>query len=161
MADKKITAMDVESAPAAADLAHLVTDIATNATNKKITLAHLYNRVPTFLGFSDTGIQTTDTGATGALTITGGLVLIRTGTDATAPAPANGTVGQFATFVFDIDGGGVAVITPATLSGGTSVTLTDVGDSVSMVYTATRGWVVINEASGVAPVTNVLILTKA
>jgi hypothetical protein len=30
-----------------------------------------------------------------------------------------------------------------------------------MVYTATRGWVVINEASGSAPVSTSLILTKA
>ena len=160
MADKKVSALTASTAPAVADLVHVITDVATTPTNKKMTLANVYNKNPSFYGFSGTGIQAY-TGATAAFTVTGGLVLVTTGTTAVTPAPANGVAGQKVTFVFDVDGGGNAIVTPETLNGGTSITLTDVGDSFTMVATATRGWVVTQEASGVAPVSTTLVLTKA
>mgnify|MGYP003656115204 CR=1 FL=1 len=127
MADKKITALTATTAGLVADLAHIVTDVATNPTNKKITLLNFFNKVPTFIGFAGTGIQAYTS----------------------------------ATFVHDVAGGGASIITPGTLSGGASVSLTDVGDSVSMVFTTTRGWVITGMASGVAPVSTSLILTMA
>ena len=160
MADKKITALAATTAPLVADLAHIVTDVATNPTNKKVTLLNFFNKVPTFLGFSGTGIQAY-TSATSAVTFTGGLVLVSTPGTAPTPAPVDGVAGQMVTLVMDVDGGGVSIITPATLSGGASVTFTDVGDSVSMVYTATRGWVITGMASGVAPVSTTRVLTTA
>ena len=160
MADKKITALTATTAGLVADLAHIVTDVATNPTNKKVTLLNFFNKVPTFLGFSGTGIQAY-TSATSAVTATGGLILVTTPGTATTPALANGVAGQMVTFVLDVDGGGNSIITPATLSGGASVTLTDVEDSVSLVFTTTRGWVITGMASGVAPVSTSLILTMA
>jgi hypothetical protein len=160
MADKKITALTATTAGLVADLAHIVTDVATNPTNKKVTLLNFFNKVPTFLGFSGTGIQAY-TSATSAVTATGGLILVTTPCTATTPALADGVAGQMVTFVLDVDGGGNSIITPGTLSGGASVTLTDVGDSVSMVFTTTRGWVITGMASGVAPVSTSLILTMA
>ena len=160
MADKKITALTATTAGLVADLAHIVTDVATNPTNKKITLLNFFNKVPTFIGFAGTGIQAY-TSATSAVTATGGLVLVTTPSTATTPALANGVAGQTVTFVHDVAGGGASIVTPDTLSGGASISLTDVGDSFSMVYTATRGWVVTDESSGVAPVSTSLILTKA
>jgi hypothetical protein len=160
MADKKITALTATTAGLVADLAHIVTDVATNPTNKKITLLNFFNKVPTFLGFAGTGIQAY-TSATSAVTATGGLVLVTTPSTATAPALANGVAGQTVTFVHDVAGGGASIITPDTLSGGASVSLTDVGDSVSLVFTTTRGWVITGMASGVAPVSTSLILTMA
>ena len=160
MADKKITALTATTAGLVADLAHIVTDVATNPTNKKVTLLNFFNKVPTFLGFSGTGIQAY-TSATSAVTATGGLILVTTPGTATTPALANGVAGQMVTFVLDVDGGGNSIITPGTLSGGASVTLTDVGDSVSMVFTTTRGWVITGMASGGAPVSTSLILTMA
>jgi hypothetical protein len=160
MADKKITALTATTDVIVADLAHIVTDVATNPTNKKVTLLNFFNKVPTFLGFSGTGIQAY-TSATSAVTATGGLILVTTPGTATTPALADGVAGQMVTFVLDVDGGGNSIITPGTLSGGASVTLTDVGDSVSMVFTTTRGWVITGMASGVAPVSTSLILTMA
>ena len=160
MADKKITALAATTAPLVADLAHIVTDVATNPTNKKVTLLNFFNKVPTFLGFAGTGIQAY-TSATSAVTFTGGLVLVSTPGTATTPAPVDGVAGQMVTLVMDVDGGGVSIITPATLSGGASVTFTDVGDSVSLVFTATRGWVITGMASGVAPVSTTRVLTTA
>jgi hypothetical protein len=160
MADKKITALTATTAGLVADLAHIVTDVATNPTNKKVTLLNFFNKVPTFLGFSGTGIQAY-TSATSAVTATGGLILVTTPSTATTPALADGVAGQMVTFVHDVAGGGASIITPGTLSGAASVSLTDVGDSVSMVFTTTRGWVITGMASGVAPVSTSLILTMA
>ena len=43
MADKKITALTAATTGASADLAHIITDVATTPTNKKITLANFFN----------------------------------------------------------------------------------------------------------------------
>ena len=160
MADKKITALTATTAGLVADLAHIVTDVATNPTNKKVTLLNFFNKVPTFLGFAGTGIQSY-TSATSALTATGGLILVTTPSTNTTPALANGTPGQMVTLVMDVDNNGLSIITPDTLSGGASVTFTDVGDSVSLIFTATRGWVITGMASGVAPVSTTRVLVTA
>ena len=52
MADKKISALTAETNPEAADLAHIVTDLSTSATNKKITLTNLFNKIPTTIGYN-------------------------------------------------------------------------------------------------------------
>ena len=160
MADKKVSALTAATTLASTDLAHVITSVATTPTNEKVTLANVFNKSPSFYGFSGTGIQAY-TSASSALTVTGGLVLVTTPSTATSPEVADGVAGQTVTFVHDVAGGGASIVTPDTLSGGASISLTDVGDSFSMVYTATRGWVVTDESSGVAPVSTSLILTKA
>jgi hypothetical protein len=160
MADKKVSALTAATTLASADLAHVITSVATTPTNNKVTLLNTFNKVPTFLGFSGTGIQAY-TAATSAVTATGGLILVTTPSTAATPALADGVAGQRVTVVLDVDGGGNAIITPDTLNGGASITLTDVGDAFTAVFTATRGWVVTSEASGVAPVSTSLVLTKA
>mgnify|MGYP000921106513 CR=1 FL=1 len=149
MADKKITALTESTALSTDDLFHVVDSPASSPSNKKISANNVFQKVPTWIGYAGTGIQAY-TSATSALTVTGGLVLVTTGGTATTPALANGTAGQLVTFVLDVDGGGNSVITPATKSGFTAATLTDVGDSATMIYTATRGWVTIAAQSGSA-----------
>ena len=160
MADKKITALTAATALSTDDLFHVVDSPASSPSNKKITVSNVVNKLPSFLGFSGTGIQAY-TSATSTLTATGGLILVTTPGTATTPALANGVAGQMVTFVLDVDGGGNSVITPVTKTGYASVTLTDAGDSVSMIYTTTRGWIVTGMASGVAPVSTSLILTMS
>jgi hypothetical protein len=66
--------------------------------------------------------QLTTTGASQALTL------------------ANGTAGQIKIIVHTVDGGS-AVLTPTTKIGFSTVTFTNVGDSVALIYTAT-GWAI-------------------
>ena len=160
MADKKVSALTAATTTASADLAHVITSVATTPTNNKVTLLNAFNKVPTFLGFSGTGIQAY-TSASSAVTATGGLILVTTPGTATSPELADGAAGQKVIVVLDVDGGGNSIWPPDTLNGGASITLTDVGDSFSAVFTTTRGWVVTDESSGVAPVSTSLILTKA
>lgn len=42
MADKKISALTTATAPASADLVHIVTDMSTSPTNKKITVRNFF-----------------------------------------------------------------------------------------------------------------------
>lgn len=55
---------------------------------------------------------------------------------------ANGVSGQMKVIRLVTDGGGDAVITPANLAGGTTITLNDAGDEVTLVFDGTD-WVVI------------------
>ena len=54
---------------------------------------------------------------------------------------ANGTVGQIKVVVHVVDGGS-AVLTPTTKIGFTTITFTNVGDAVDMIYTS-AGWAII------------------
>ena len=101
------------------------------------------------LVIAGTGIQAY-TSATSSITITGGLVLVTTGSPATVPVVPAGTAGQIVTFVLDVDGGGTSVITPATKTGFATATLSDVGDSVTMIFTTGRGWVAIASVGGLS-----------
>ena len=149
MADKKITALTESTALSTDDLFHVVDSPASSPSNKKISANNVFQKVPSWIGYAGTGIHAY-TSATSALTPTGGLVLVTTGSPGTVPVLPNGTAGQLVTFVLDVDGGGNSVITPTTKSGFTTITLADVGDSCTVIYTTTRGWVAIAAQSGSA-----------
>tara|TARA_R100000231_G_C5323343_1_gene164080 strand:- start:1013 stop:1498 length:486 start_codon:yes stop_codon:yes gene_type:complete len=149
MADKKITALTESTALSTDDLFHVVDSPSSSPSNKKISANNVFQKAPTFLGYSGTGIQSY-TAATESLTVTGGLVLVTSGSGATNTTIADGVAGQTVHFVFDVDGGGIPKFTPTTKTGFTSFSLTDAGDSATLVFTTTRGWVLLASASGSA-----------
>ena len=100
------------------------------------------------LAISDSTDTTSST--TGALTVTGGVVLVTSGGTATNTTIADGVAGQTVHFVFDVDGGGIPQFTPTTKTGFTSFSLTAAGDAATLVFTTTRGWVLLSSASGSA-----------
>ena len=55
---------------------------------------------------------------------------------------ANGTQGQIKIIVFITDGGD-AVLTPATMNDGTTLTFADAGDSAILIWIGSSGWQVI------------------
>lgn len=55
---------------------------------------------------------------------------------------ANGIDGQIKTIVHDVDGGS-AVLTPTTKTGFTTITFTNVGESATLQYVTTRGWIIL------------------
>ena len=94
---------------------------------------------PTVAGLIGTVQRLSGAGAVNLTTLT--TALTTTGASQ-ALTLANGVDGQIKTIIHDVDGGS-AVLTPATKTGFTTVTFTNVGDTVTLQYLTTRGWFVI------------------
>jgi len=86
------------------------------------------------------GTVTTKSGA-GAIPITHAAVKLTT-TGANALTLANGTNGQLLTITMVTDGGD-GTLTPTTKTGYTTLTFGDVGDSVTLQYYTTQGWMIV------------------
>lgn len=62
---------------------------------------------------------------------------------------ANGTDGQIKTIIHDVDGGS-AVLTPTTKTGFTTITFTNAGESATLQYVTTRGWIILSLYGAIA-----------
>ena len=156
MADKKVTALtDLSTSVASADLVMVVDDAAGTPINKKLSFANLFNNMPTFLAFANS-VTAQTVSSTAAVSVTTALTLLTT-TDTTASTLADGTsVGQIKIIIHDVDGGST-VCTPVTKSGFSTITFTDVGDAIVLIWTATRGWGAIGGGSGSAGTIDTLL----
>ena len=138
MADKKITALNASTALSTDDLFHVVDDPSGSPTNKKITNANVFNKIPGWIGFSDTPQALT---AAGAVSITTTVTTVAS-SGAIALTIADGIQGQIKVIVFITDGGD-ATLTPATMNDGTTLTFADAGDSAILMWIGASGWQVI------------------
>ena len=86
------------------------------------------------------GTVATRSGA-GAVPITAATVRLTT-TAADALTLANGTNGQILSIVMVVDGGD-GTLTPTTKTGFSTITFGDVGDSVTLQYFTTLGWMIL------------------
>jgi hypothetical protein len=84
----------------------------------------------------------------GVVNLTTGLTALTTTGAAQALTLANGSAGQVKMIVHAVDGGS-AVLTPTTKIGFTTITFTDVGDAVTLVYTS-AGWAIAGISGAVA-----------
>ena len=142
MADKKITALtDLGNGLAAEDLLHVIDDPSGNPVNKKVSVANVFNNIPTYIALDGTAQSITNT--SDAVNVTTSITHIDTDTagGAHAGALADGTNGQIKIITMIADGGD-SVVTPTNFANGTTVTLNDAGDSVTLVFTNSN-WVVL------------------
>ena len=138
MADKKITALNASTALTVDDLFHVVDDPSGSPTNKKVTNANVFNKIPGWIGFSDTPQALT---AAGAVSITTTVTTVAS-SGAIALTIPDGIQGQIKVIVFITDGGD-ATLTPATMNDGTTLTFADAGDSAILMWIGASGWQVI------------------
>jgi len=146
MADKKISALTATVTTAASDIAHVVTGMGGTPINKKITVANLFNTIPTWIGFADT--VTTVAADVLPIPVTASVCHKTSGSDAEALTIAAGTSGQVLIVVMIVDGGGTATLSGAQING--SVAFSEVGHAATLLYTNSKWNMIGGNASWAA-----------
>ena len=142
MADKKITALsDIGNGIAAGDLLHVIDDPSGNPVNKKMSIANLFNYIPTFVALSDTVDQITESNS--VVSNSTSISKILTGATA-AFTLSDGVQGQIKIIVMESDGGYDATVTPTNLAGASNITFNDVGDAVMLVFITSQWFIISN-----------------
>ena len=140
MADKKITALNASTALSTDDLFHVVDDPSGSPTNKKITNANVFNKVPTFLGLNSVKTET----GSGAASITHAISLLDSSSTARAMTLADSTtVGQIKMFVTTAATTQACSVTLTTTHGdGVVYTFSAAGESLTLLWAGSK-WVPI------------------
>ena len=150
MADKKITALTELSSGslASTDIFHVVDDPSGTPINKKITVASVFNAIPTFLGLNSVVTYT----STGAIALTEAISIINASSSNCVMTLADSsTVGQHKQIVALDVSNTVSVELTTTIGTGHIYTFGAIGETLTLVWTGSNGWAVFSmSANGTA-----------
>ena len=144
MAVKKITALtDLSTGIASVDLFHVVDDPTGTPINKKVSVANVFNRIPTFIATNSTEALTNT--AT-ALSVSTAFSTVDSSSGATGVSLAAGVAGQIKTVICTTAGNNITITPAATVGSGTTIVLDAAGETVTLMYTGTA-WAAIATSS--------------
>ena len=155
MADKKITALtDLGNAIAGEDLLHVIDDPSGTPVNKKISVANVFNNIPTYIGLDGTANSITGT-ANPTLTTSISLIDLSGVSNSTTATGtlADGTNGQVKIFVMttapSTSSKYVLTVTNwgSTSTGTQQLQFNARGESATCVFTNSKWYVIASNGS--------------